>query len=285
MEAFKGASESLHQLVRAISAIDRFGKEAFPTDHRVILLGSGAMVGWALGRRQLGELKKELESAIPSRLGPGTIVDVHWLGCPKLDAKFSADATLHSIELYAHGIQDAVEEFPDATIDFVCHSLSGVATVFWTLSSAKHEDLLRINSITTINSPLKPHNGLLEACEEYLAKNHTLFGARRIPSVAWELREGSIIHSVISGWNLPLYLLNIYTLGDTLVPPEIATLDGKCESYRFDGTKLSGGLKAHTQALKDPDVHKKIINTICTSHLPASSIGPPGYLNPEPTSP
>jgi hypothetical protein len=270
------AAPQLDILADVIGLVDRASKAEIPTQ-RVILLGAGAMYGWVEGRRQFRKMKLALEQCLPDQLGEGYLVETHWLGYPKMDAPYAADDTLSSIALSAHGVQQAVTYFPNATIDFVCHSLCGVVVLYWSLKFASAAELSRINSITTINSPLKSYEQFYQAAKLHLQNEQTLFGTPYVPTVAQELRAISEVSGLVANWNLPIHLQAVYTVGDPIVPPEIATLDGRCRVFKYEDDikvratdrqrRAMAALAIHRQALIAPEVQKRIIDTICTPHL------------------
>ncbi len=268
MQPLKRGVKRPSTLSLLIAAADRAFKSKPAKKQRVIMFGSGALYNWALGREELQNLQNIVADRVAREGAPGHFVEVHWLGYPKIDAPFGADATLSSVVMSASWVQEAVRYFTDAIIDFVCFSLSGLMTLYWALEFATPNELARVNSITTINSPLKPYPMFSEEARNYLRQHGTFFGRPQLPPLIKELEQDSFIPNRVIRWDAPIYLFNISTEGDEIVPPELAVVENASEKFSYSPPLLTGRLKIHSAALDDAVVQDKIVRTICTPHLP-----------------
>ena len=274
MQRHSHSHTEAHDILKEVlGKADRESRKIIPPQ-RVLLMGTGALFDWQLGRFHCRELVHALSDAFAKGID-GAIVDMHWLGYPEMDAPFGAEATLAPIEYSAKGIERAVQRFPGAVIDFVCFSLSGIVVRYWAQVIAQEQDLRRINSITTINSPLQPNSILIEAVADYLATNQTLFGHPEMPPALLDTLDSSWQVTMPSKWNRRIYLSNIFTDGDLLAPPDLAVLNGGIP-FRVEGRVLDRtlgrrradmALILHVKALSDSNVHGRIIDTISTWHL------------------
>ncbi len=134
-------------------------------------------------------------------------------------------------------------QYPNATFDFIGHSLGGAVAVYWAASIANAEELRAIHSIITLDSPLRGYprsyadNFFLPffgaVAQSLLAGTSTVSAIARV-AAHWRAGPGTLASPIVT----------ITNVRDLAIPFFLATIPSAvlvADDYGTDGTSLNHG--------------------------------------------
>lgn len=207
----------------------------------IIVLAPGAFLRWYEARNDFNFLCKALYERvlIPGESSISTnkkyTYTIHWLGYGIPEAPYPIGNTVYkSVDTLTKGMDILLQRYPSSKVVCIGHSLGGLVLLSWAISRSQSKRerernlVKRVQSIITLNSPLRGLNEFMEIYQENFGAKNALFMGRDFPPpIALDLQTtSSIIDSIVNfGEECPVkHLLNVTTHNDPIVPPGIATV-------------------------------------------------------------
>lgn len=259
-------SEADPILAREMRIIEYYITRGGGNQH-MLVMGPGALLWWHQARELYNELIVKLNELDEKETlkDSGLLFPHNFLGYPFPDHPYyPAETIVYDLDYLATGIDDLLERYPAAQIDFLCHSFSGTVALYWAIqreAEGEIEMLQRVRSLTTVNSPLKGSDRFLDTVRaEFYDEGDTFLNQEGIPPIFEELSKASARMHAIEGAKRiasPLrYLFTVGTRGDTTVAPDFATVKYATHRYIISGSDL-GKKGRHNDALKSNEFIRK----------------------------
>ncbi len=237
----------------------------------MVVFGPGALLHFSEARSLFHKLALAIYEEIVKE-HDNYLFPYYFLGFPH--SPYLIDETVFTtLSDIAMGLDDLLALYPPTTveaIDLILHSLSGTAVLWWVVNRATLDQLSRIRSIITINSPLVGSDEYWAAYQKGYGDRGKLFlGRYEEPRLLDDLREGesSAVASIQRPSRDDPPFKQLYTIGtreDELVDPDHqATVSWVQDGNHFVIEDVRRGEQIlHNRVLEEDQLTRKVVEIL-----------------------